>query len=339
MSSKKSLLDEMDAEEDSDDDDLRNFRWADEECIAKLKSKSRSPTNKRGASSKGKARYDDSDDDDSDDEEGAALGDEDFKKMLGEKEGAAVGNILKKDREMKAEKARNRKRKAVKGVLLWQRAHLERDEKGEEDEDVEMAEEPDLPALPKGKGKGKESALMSALRKAVEDKSKFRFISVPRKFLTNFLFEDERRLATLLQCDTLELLGSDNVAPLLEWVCNLGKNLIPFSLMGSLLTLENQAFSTFSRSLGSEAYSLLCQVPHLFTPAGTIIPFDVTLRALSQLGAKDTALTAVGWTPVPNSSGTSPTEDHREELVLRLLNFVSVYAGYVLLFLSWLLSL
>ena len=127
---------------------------------------------------------------------------------------------------------------------------------------------------------------------------------------------------------------TDNVAPLLEWVCNLGKNLIPFSLMGSLLTLENQAFSTFSRSLGSEAYSLLCQVPHLFTPAGTIIPFDVTLRALSQLGAKDVALTAIGWKPVSNSSGTSPTEEHREELVLRLLNFVSVYAGYVLLFLS-----
>ncbi|KAK7692727.1 hypothetical protein QCA50_004360 [Cerrena zonata] len=294
VSTKRSLLDEMEAEEDSGDEDEDEVNWANEEAAmdivrqgGRLRLKSSSPI-ELPSNSRRDRDVDDSDSDEDSDGDGGeggseSLHEEEYRKILGEKEGLAVGNILKKDREMKVEKAKKKIKKAVKGVLLWERVK-------QADGDVEMDgdEEASLPALPRWKGKGKESPLMGALKKAVED-------------------GNTRRLSTLLFADTFELLGADNTLPLLAWICDL-------------------AFSISSTSLGSQAFTILCQRPKLFASSNTPIPFDIIIRALSQLGAKRPALEQAGWSPIPNSSQSKPTKEQREELLLRLMKFISVYS-------------
>lgn len=217
----------MEAEEDSGDEDEDEVKWANEEAAmdivrqgGRLRLKSSSPIEPPSNSRRNHDEDDSDSDEDSDGDGGEggseSLHEEEYRKILGEKEGLAVGNILKKDREMKVEKAKKKIKKAVKGVLLWERVK-------QADGDVEMDEdeETSLPTLPAWKGKGKETPLMGALRKVVDDGSKF----VPL-FLWDVFFDvdfsDTRRLSTLLFADTFELLGVDNTLPLLAWICDLG---------------------------------------------------------------------------------------------------------------------
>lgn len=240
VSTKRSLLDEMEREEDSEDEEAED--WGDEEAAmdivrqgGRLRLKSSSPLEAANAdAARRKALGEDSDSDsDSDREEGDGEGrakeaseplkEEDFKKILGDKEGVAVGDILKKDQAMKVEKARKKKKKAVKGVLLWERVRpVER----ETDGDVEMEEQEDsLPSLPDSwKGESKKGKLMDAFRKAVGSGSKSGF-TLLSKIAFDVVALDTRRLSTLLNPDTFHILGADLASPLLEWICDLGKSL------------------------------------------------------------------------------------------------------------------
>ncbi|CAL1706939.1 unnamed protein product [Somion occarium] len=186
--SKRSLLDEMEDEEEKPDSDSE-VDWANEEAAMNIvRQGSRRLILKSSSPARAPAHHGDSDSDD-EGEVGEALEEDECRKILGEKDGTAVGSILAKDRASAHEKTK--KRKAVRGVVLWDMVPVD-DNMGVDD----------LPSLPEATSGEEKVPLLTALRSAVDARN-------------------IRRLCLLLRPDSMELIKSEHCAPLLRWVCHL----------------------------------------------------------------------------------------------------------------------
>ncbi|KAI0949519.1 hypothetical protein AcW1_009108 [Taiwanofungus camphoratus] len=246
---KRAMMLEMDGEEDLDVE----AGWADEDAALQVVRQGA-----RGLTLKSSSPVPADGDDDSDrasvSEEGA-LEEGDYQKILGEKDGKAVGKILASDRRVKDAKVRGKKRERILGVPFWDSSQFAVSEKSDDNMQVDRW----LPSLPFGKEGIGGHPLLTMLWDAVER-------------------NDLAQVSALLTSGMLVCIEPQQFTSLLPWLWNLAMSPVETSL-------SEPSYHLLCQSCTSR---LAANNPSGFS-------FSLVLNTLKCFGAKADVLNNVGW--------------------------------------------